>query len=165
MVVLGVGNELQKDDGVGVHVVRRLSRLSFPPSVRLIEGGTGGENLLFYFEGAERLIIIDSLDAGADPGTLFSFTPEELELIESSEPVSLHQIRVPEVLSLARKLGKLPPTRIYAVQPAEIDWGLELSSVVESRVLGLVSLVRQDIDNWLKEAESGGLSKREEGLS
>lgn len=154
LLVLGVGNVLLRDEGVGVHAVKELMKRSYPPEVEIVDGGTGGMGLLYFIEDASRLIIIDAVNGGAAPGTIFRFTPEDLEdsLLVSGQ--SLHDVSLLDVLYLAKVTGVLPPTVIFGVQPAEISWGTELSSAVAASLPRLLELVHKEIEAWLADTES-----------
>ncbi|MBO8129609.1 MAG: HyaD/HybD family hydrogenase maturation endopeptidase [Peptococcaceae bacterium] len=150
LLVLGVGNVLLRDEGVGVHVIKELQKRSFHPKVEIIEAGTAGMELLYLINDAAYLIIIDCIEADAEPGTVFAFAPEEIDSYIPHLRSSLHELGMPEVLESARLLGKLPPTKVFAVQPSVIEWGLELSPVIQAKLPRLVALVREEISRWLE---------------
>jgi hydrogenase maturation protease len=119
IVVLGVGNTLMQDDGIGVRAVRTLAETyDLPAHVRLVEGGVGGLRCLPEFEGADYLLIVDAVEGNKPPGAIDRLTPEELPERRGTV-FSAHEIGVGELVSVARLLGKLPPTRILAVQAKE----------------------------------------------
>lgn len=152
VVVLGVGNLLLRDEGVGIHAVRRLASLDWPPGVEVVDGGTAGLELLSYFEDADMMVVIDCLDAGTAPGTIYRIPVAELDLDdETRDAVSLHEMRMTDVLVLARRMGKLPPTVVYGIQPAAIAWGLELSPEVANVLPRLVKLIKSDVSLWMAE--------------
>ncbi len=80
VLVLGVGNLLLADEGVGVHVAQRLLKMPMPPEIEVIDGGTGGFELIEHFRGKKEVIIVDALKADADPGTVIQFTPDDIAL-------------------------------------------------------------------------------------
>lgn len=143
--VIGVGNLLLGDEGVGIHAVNELKKTSFGLDVEIIDGGTAGIDLLFVLEGAGCVIIIDCLEAGTEPGTLFRVPAEEIITGPSREKYSLHDIDLAEVLSLADRLGVLPATIIYGVQPGEISFKLELTPEVQKALPRLVQLIEKEI--------------------
>lgn len=152
VVVLGVGNLLLRDEGVGIHAVRELASLEWPPGVAVVDGGTAGLDLLPYFEEADMVVVIDCLDADTAPGTIYRIPVAELDLDDKTrDAVSLHEMRLKDVLVLARRMGKLPPTVVYGVQPAAIAWGLELSPEVANVLPQLTELVKRDVSVWLAE--------------
>jgi len=145
-LILGVGNILLGDEGVGIHAVRELEETALPPHVDLIDGGTAGLDLLDLMRGYERVIIIDAVEAGAEPGTIFRFTPEEVASQPQALPLSLHQAEILEVLQLAAFVGRpLPPIVIYGIQPEVMDWSTELSSALRASMAKLVDAVLKEI--------------------
>ncbi|MBI3596462.1 MAG: HyaD/HybD family hydrogenase maturation endopeptidase [Nitrospirae bacterium] len=133
IVVLGVGNTLMQDDGIGVWAVRTLAETyDLPARVRLIDGGVAGLRCLSEFEGAEHLLIIDAVSGQQPPGTIYHLTPEELSA-RRGPFFSAHEVGVAELLSVARFLGRLPLTRILGVQPQEVrEIGLDLTPVLRA---------------------------------
>jgi hydrogenase maturation protease len=145
-LILGVGNILLGDEGVGIHAIRELDKRPLPPHVDVIDGGTAGLDLLDLMRGHERVIIIDAVEAGAEPGTIFRFTPDEVTSEARALPLSLHQTEVLKVLELATYLGQpLPPVVIYGIQPESMDWSTELSSALRASLAKLVDAVLKEI--------------------
>lgn len=151
MVIAGVGNVLRGDDGFGPAVIRALeSTAALPPGVRTIEVGIGGIGLVHeLLEGCEVLIVVDAVDRGGPPGTLYVLEPEvpAMETLSEAEhpflATDLHEVVPGRVLLLARALGVLPPlVRIIGCQPAETEeFSLELSPVVAHAVPGAIDAV------------------------
>lgn len=146
IVILGVGNALLGDEGVGIHVINELKNESFAPSVKIIDGGTAGIDLLFWLEDADYVIIIDCMEANAAPGAIFRLSADELLLNTSGQISSLHDLNLPEMLFIAKNLGKLPPTIIYGVQPQRITLSDQLSPAVHRILPRLLQLIRQEIN-------------------
>lgn len=131
IVVLGVGNTLMQDDGIGVWAVRRLAETyDLPAHVRLVDGGVAGLRCLPEFEGAEHLLIIDAVSGKESPGAIYRLTPEDLSARQGPF-FSAHEVGIVELISVAQMLGKLPRTRILGVQPQEVrEVGLDLTPVL-----------------------------------
>jgi hydrogenase maturation protease len=129
-VVLGVGNDLYRDEGVGVLVARALAEEVLPEGVTVIEGAVGGMNLLYDMEGAGRVILIDAVDMGMAPGTVQVFTPADVEMVPLSTVASLHQVGLEQVLALGELIGICPQVTIVGIQPQEIALGFGLTEVV-----------------------------------
>jgi hydrogenase maturation protease len=161
LLVLGVGNVLLQDEGVGVHAVRELAKQGYPPEVEIVDGGTAGLDLLYLIEEASRLIIIDAVNNNAEPGTIFKFNPEELEEFIPAISNSLHDVGLLEVLHLGKVMGILPPTVVFGMQPAVIDWGMDLTPQVAARLPQLTALVAKEIEDWL--AENVAVERTSEG--
>jgi len=144
IVVLGVGNILLKDEGIGVRVVQAMEKMDLPDGVELIDGGTAGFDLLYPVQEADKLIVVDAIEASSEPGDIFKFTPQDVKL-KSKEKVSLHEIEILEVLKMAENLGKCPETVIFGIQPKEIDLGLELTSELQEKIPRVIELVLEEI--------------------
>jgi len=149
ILVLGVGNDLLKDEGIGVHVIRAMEELSLPANVSLVNGGVGGIDLLDEIKGAGRLIIVDAMDAGAQPGAVFRFRAEEVDVIIGEHKTSLHQVDLFDTLKLARFLGFFPETVIIAVQPQDISWGMAPTPVLASRMPLIIDIVKTEIQAFM----------------
>ena len=146
IVVLGVGNTLMQDDGIGVRAVRTLAETyDLPAYVRLVEGGVAGLRCLPEFEGAEHLLIVDAMYGKMPPGSIDRLTPEELPERRGTF-FSAHEIGVAELLSVARLLGKLPPTRILAVQVKEAqNVGLDLTPELQSALPRVIEILVEEL--------------------
>jgi hydrogenase maturation protease len=146
IVVLGVGNTLMQDDGVGVWAVRTLAETyDLPARVRLVDAGVAGLGCLPEFEGAERLLIIDAVAGGEPPGAIYHLTPEDLSA-RRGPFFSAHEIGIAELLSLARFLGKLPPTRILGIQPQEVRaMGLDLTPALRDALPRVIDAAVEEL--------------------
>jgi len=149
IVVIGVGNLLLADEGIGIHAVDELKKENLPPFVEIIDGGTAGIDLLFLLEDANYAIIIDCVEAGTEPGTILRIPVEELVLQPPAQVISLHDINLVEVLSMAKSLGKLPETVIFGVQPGEICFDTELTTAVNNSLPRLIELVKREISRLI----------------
>lgn len=150
IVVIGVGNLLLGDDGAGIHAINALKKDSFPAGVKIVDGGTAGIDLLYWLEDAEYAIIIDCLEAGEEPGAIFRIPAEEIAFNSSDQIISLHDLNLQEVLYMVNKLGKLPPTIIYGIQPGEITFCDSLSSAVNNALPSLIKLIKEEINQAIK---------------
>jgi hydrogenase maturation protease len=145
-LILGIGNLLLSDEGVGVHAIRRLEMLGgFSSNVDIIDGGTLGLSLLPYLEGVSRLIVIDAIETGCEPGTLKRLTGDEIpKFLE--QKVTPHETGLPTLLFAAELCGLNPKEVIvWGIQPATIQLGTQLSKVVEAQLDILVENVFQDV--------------------
>jgi len=141
ILVLGVGNILLSDEGIGVRVIEELKRrYTLPPNVEAIDGGTASLQLLWQIEEADYLIVVDAADGGASPGTVFRFTRQESHFA-LPQKASLHQVGLLEVLSLAEMHKRCPPTVIIGVQPKKLAPGLSLSPELEASIPRAIELV------------------------
>lgn len=145
-LILGLGNPLRGDDGVGPRLVEALNRNSLPEGVTALDGGTGGLDLLRLVERWERVVIVDAADVGREPGEYVRFTPDQVRLKRSSKTLSLHHAGLSEVLALAEALDlDLPDMVILGVQPEMIGWREGLSPAVAAGLTALTEAVLQEI--------------------
>jgi len=145
ILILGLGNPLQGDDGVGCHVAQALEQLDLD-NVQVMDGGTPGVGLLNLLEGRRRVILIDAAEMGQPPGTVVRFRPEQVALTGSTQRFSLHRSSVADALALARELDlKLPELVVLGVQPAQVGWGESLSPQVQAAFDQVVRAVLDEI--------------------
>ena len=144
ILILGVGNLILRDEGVGVHAVRELEKRDLPPHVEVIDGGTYLMDLLNVIQEAERIIVIDALRGGGKPGTVYRVTPDDL-MAETERTLSLHQVGLLEVLGMVRQLGGEPHAVIIGVEPKEISWGMELTPEVEAKLPRVIDAVFEEL--------------------
>lgn len=153
-VVLGLGNTLHSDDGLGPRAIERLkSDARVPEDVTLIEGGTLGLELLTYVWDCSYLLVLDAVDFGRSPGTLVRMSGQELHSLPGKG--SVHQLGVADLLVALRVLARRQPTVVLlGVQPATTDWSTELSppvaaamgSLIEAAITELCSRVQVEAD-------------------
>jgi hydrogenase maturation protease len=147
IVIIGVGNLLLKDEGVGVHVAQELQKKDLPSAVEVHDGGVAGIGLLDFFQGASKVLLIDAADMNLDAGAVVRFTPEEVAGKIDGPRFSAHEVGVLEILDLARALDQYPPeVVIFGIQPKEIAWGTELSPEVQASIPKAVEAVWEEID-------------------
>jgi hydrogenase maturation protease len=143
-VVIGVGNLLMKDEGIGIHAVKALQEMELPDSVTIIDGGTSPDVIACTRTG-DKLIIVDAARAGGEPGAIYRFQPDDLE-DSAGEVLSVHDLGVPHNLRLMLLTGSGPSkVVIIGIEPKEIDWGTELSSELESKIPEIIAVVLREI--------------------
>jgi hydrogenase maturation protease len=141
VLILGLGNLLLGDEGVGIHLVRQLQRMPLPPEVEVIDGGTGGFELLAHCCGKQKVIIIDAVKADARPGTMLRFTPEEAAL-QWPLPYSAHQAGVAELLYEAKAFMPSLEIIVYGVVPKETaTMSTQLSRLVRRQLSKLAAMI------------------------
>ncbi len=149
-VVVGFGNLLMGDDAVGIHVVRELASRELPPGVETVDGGVASLEILGSLLDAARIIIVDALAGGGEPGSVYRLTPDALGTAASPPGYSLHDFTLPQALALLARTAELPPIDIFGVEPAGMDLGLELSPPVAAaarRVADLIAAELEEADN------------------
>ena len=141
-VVIGMGNILLRDEGIGCHVVRALKGIPLP-NVRVIEGGTSPDVL--FPEDADKLILVDAAKGGGIPGEVYRFQLDDIALKQKLS-LSLHDISLVENLLLMRLLHDIGETIIIGVEPKEIEWGLELSSELQEKIPQIVDIILAELN-------------------
>jgi hydrogenase maturation protease len=154
-LVLGLGNLVHGDDGVGIHAIQRLQKDSrVPPEVVLMDGGTQGLNLIPHISGFERLLVIDAMDAGQKPGTLIRLEGEAAEKLPGKP--SVHQLGFADLMIAMKLLGDSPKeVVIIGVQPQSTDWSAELTAPVLDSMERLLALVIEQLKSWTAPAALG----------
>ena len=149
ILVLGVGNLLLGDEGVGVHVAARLAPLlEGVPGVRVLDGGTLGLELLGPIEEADHLVVVDCLRSGLPGGTVSTLLDEEATSWATGV-VTAHDLSLPSVFALARLRGWQPArAAVVGVEPVRVEVGLELSPEVERAVEEAVQRVLALVEEW-----------------
>ena len=145
-VVIGIGNRLRGDDGAGVAVAERL-RGRVPPGVEVVACSEEPSRLMDAWEGADGVVLVDTVSSGADPGTLHRFDAGENALPARTFRSSTHAIGIADTIELARALGRLPRrVLVYGVEAGGFTTGAALSPAVETAVGVLVAAVLHDLE-------------------
>ncbi len=149
VTVIGLGNPLMGDDGLGVIALERLrDEWHLPESVELVDGGTWGMKLLPTIEDAEELVLIDAINLDVPPGTDIELERHEIPRVFALK-LSPHQIDVAEVLALCELRGRLPERMVaLGLQPKDIEFGIPLSRRVAQRIDSLVANVVYQLELW-----------------
>jgi hydrogenase maturation protease len=147
VVVLGVGNVLMSDEGVGPHAVAALARAyETPPGVEFVDGGTSAMELVEDMAGADLLVIMDAVRSGAAAGELVRIAGDEVPRFFTRK-LSPHQIGIGDVLASLELMGESPrETVLLGVEPESMDIGMELSAPVAAAVPALVTQVLGELD-------------------
>jgi hydrogenase maturation protease len=148
ITILGVGNELLSDEGVGAHIARELEKLEIPPGVEVYEGGTHGFGLLNLITDTDYLIVIDSLKGGGEPGSIYRFNIEEAPECPDMFKTSVHRIGILEVINLSGLIGKTPEVIVFGIEPKTIGTGMELSPEVRAKVPRVIELVLEEVNKF-----------------
>ncbi len=149
IALIGIGNILMTDDGVGVHALNALAeRYLFPSQVQLIDGGTMGLDLLPFVEGKKRVLFIDAANLEKDPGVIGELNNGEIPEFFSTK-LSVHQIALPDMLAAGRFLGTLPGTLcLVGIQPGSTESGYGLTPAVQGEFEALLERVLAKLAEW-----------------
>ena len=146
-LILGVGNILLRDEGIGVRVVEAMEQMGLPPGVELLDGATAGLDLLDVLADRRRVIVVDAVEGDARPGTVLRLTPED-RVPRAGQRISLHEIGVLETLTVAKQLGIAPQeVIIFGVRPHDVSCGLDLSPEIGRLVPKIIELVLATVEN------------------
>ena len=141
ILILGVGNLLLKDEGVGIHVIRALENEELPPNVSLMDGGTGGLHLIAWIQDYDRIIMVDATLDDNPPGTIRLIRPRFAT--DFPPLMSAHEIGLRDMIEAMILTGKLPDIQLIVISAADIsEVGMELTPVVEAAVPKVVELIR-----------------------
>ena len=149
VLILGVGNILLGDEGIGVRVIEAMQEMDLPDGVELIDGGTASIDVLEFLKNREKVIIIDALQGGGgEPGTIYRFTPSDIRV---KKPVytSLHQVGLLEALTTLEYTGEsVKNVIIYGVEVEKLGWSLDLSPEISSIVPRLIEMVLEEVSEY-----------------
>lgn len=151
IAVIGIGNVLMADDGVGVEAVNRLADMSWPENVTIFDAGTSIMQLLDVFKSNNIVIVIDALCGGHEPGAIYRLTAKELGY-EQSVGMSLHDVQVLDILNIAAFFHKPPEVIIYGIEPYILTLNYGLSPAMQKQLPVLVEQVKQEIKQYVCEA-------------
>jgi len=141
--IVGIGNTLLGDDGVGPRVIDMLApHLADNPDVALVDGGTLGFALTGWLEDADCLIVVDAAKHGREPGELAVFEDEAMDAFVCRRGRSVHEVGLADALDMARLGGRLPARRILiGIEPETVDWGDQLSAPVAAAAEQAVAII------------------------
>lgn len=143
-LILGVGNLLLKDEGVGIHVIQALENETLPSGVHLLDGGTGGFHLMSWLEEYERIIMIDATLDNNPPGTVRQLKPRYAS--DFPPLMSAHEIGLRDMIEAMQLTGKMPKVNLIVISAADIsEVGMELSAEVEAAIPEVIDIVKKMI--------------------
>jgi hydrogenase maturation protease len=149
-LVLGIGNTLLSDEGVGVHMLNWM-QAHHPDiaDVDYLDGGTLSFTLAPYIEEADNLIVVDAAELQAAPGTLRVFRGDEMDRFAGKTKRSVHEVSLGDLLAIAHLTGCVPQNRaLVAIQPQAVDWGSSLSNPVKRALPGAGESMLALMSEW-----------------
>lgn len=146
ILVLGIGNLILQDEGVGIQAIQQLeAQFEIPPDIEVLDGGTSGMELLTPISDAEQIIIVDAVTTGKPAGTIVRLDNEEIPTFFRTK-VSPHQVGLADVLAAATLTGSMPRKLVlFGVEPLYIDLGMELSETVVEQMPRLIQLIIDEL--------------------
>jgi len=157
ILIVGLGNVLMMDDGVGVHAIKELQKDPPGGEVCVAEVGTAVLGAVHLFEWADRILAIDAVKAGGPPGAIYAFDAEGSE--DRGHRMSLHELNLLGALRFIGSAHPRPPVVILGVEPAVIDYGMDLSETVRAVLPQVVEAAREIVDGWQQNRETWTLEK------
>ncbi len=147
--IIGVGNILMQDEGIGPKVAEFLKdNYTFDPDIEIIDGGTLGLELLPYIEKYKKLIIVDVVDFGKEPGFIKILRGEEIPPYLRTK-LSAHHVGVQDLIEVARIMNFLPEELVLiGIQPESIDLGLDLTPTLADKLKELINEVLEILSMW-----------------
>ena len=146
IVVIGIGNLLLMDEGIGIHVINELEQHKLPENVDIYDGGTGGFKLIDLMHEAKRVIFIDAVETSKAPGTITTFKSKDVRSIYPKKKYSLHDTDLLEVIKMAELLGTPPEIEIMGIQPKTINYGTTLSKELTDSMPDIIKTVLSRIE-------------------
>ncbi len=155
IAVIGIGNTLMTDEGVGVHIVNALiNKYRFEPQIELIDGGTAGMELLQFFQDNEKIIIVDAVNFDQKPGFIGSIEDDDI-LTRLNNKLSMHHLGITDVLSsLQLTGGKANEIFLLGIQPKSLDLSMELTPEIAQKTDKMISIILQKLKTWGVKAET-----------
>ena len=141
-LILGLGNLLLSDEGVGVHAARALAERELPAGVSVVEAGTAFLDVLPDIEKADRIFLIDAMEGGGAPGSVYRVPFDQC--VHPEMLGSLHGFDMSRVLFMAGNT-RAPEVTVFGVEPARIDWGTEVSHAVARALPALQEVILKEV--------------------
>jgi hydrogenase maturation protease len=150
VLILGIGNTLLSDEGIGVYVVERLrSVVRHHPAVEILDGGTLSFTLVEPIARADGLIVVDAARMHSPPGTVRVFMDSEMDLYLGGNRQSVHEVSLTDLLDIARLSEHLPRHRcLIGIEPKSLEWGDSPSREMQPAIARAVQLVLNIVDQW-----------------
>ncbi len=149
-IVVGLGNPLRQDEGIGVRILQELEHRfgDWRPDVRLLDIGTAGMRLLDALAGADRALIVDCARMGEEPGTMLRFMPQEVASRRDGGSITPHAGDLLQLIDLARRLGQCSDKIVlFGIEPLSLGYAAELSPLLEERLSLYCGRILEEIDH------------------
>ena len=149
-LLLGIGNTLLSDEGVGIHMLDWMQQ-QFPAlsHVDYLDGGTLSFTLAPYIEETDNLVVIDAAELHAEPGTVQVFTGDSMDRFAGKTKRSVHEVSLGDLLAIAHLTDALPANRaLVAIQPQAIGWGDTLTNPVRQALPNAANRVLALLARW-----------------
>ncbi|OQY00566.1 MAG: hydrogenase [Desulfobacteraceae bacterium 4572_130] len=148
LLVLGVGNILLMDEGIGVHAVNELLKEKWSGEIDFIDGGTFTQDIFYLFQEYKKILVLDIVKAGNKPGTIYHLKENDLRK-DKNQLLSLHDIDLLDSLIMAGLAGNKPELFVLGIEPKKIDWDIELSPTLKKKFPTYLKAARNKISTLL----------------
>lgn len=157
ILVLGIGNTLLSDEGIGIHVIKYMRRQHpAPEGVTYLDGGTLSFTLASEIEDADSLIVVDAARVGGQPGNVACMTGSRMDHFLGTAKRSVHEVGLLDLLDIARLTETLPENRaLVGIQPGIVDWGEQPTPAVSSAIPSAAKHVNNLVNSWRQSANKG----------
>jgi len=152
-VILGIGNTLLQDEGIGIHLLNAIKEknphweLDF--NIEMIDGGTLSFDLLNTIQADQDLLVLDAVNLDKPPGTVYCLAAGAMDEFLSQPGKSVHEVSLQDLFDMSRLTGHLPEKRaLIGIQPATIDWGSELTQSVQESIEEALVQVEHVLQQW-----------------
>jgi hydrogenase maturation protease len=147
IIIIGAGNVLCRDEGLGVHIIEKLREYDLHGNVTLIDAGTATVDAFIDSASADKVVVIDAVQAGGAPGSIYHLSLEDISAEKGYTRTSLHQISLCDSFNMARLLmDKVPEVIVIGVEPESIESGLELSPSIRKRKKKIIEIILRELD-------------------
>ena len=151
IIVVGLGNPLMGDEGIGIELIDRLSTMNGEGKfngerIDFHDGGTGGMNLLHAIAERKKAILIDCALMGTEPGTIVRFTPDDVQTIKKLSHLTLHEVDILKVIDIARQLDQCPDEVVFfGIEPALIAQQMSLTPMLQAKLDEYIDIILHEL--------------------
>lgn len=152
-VILGIGNTLLQDEGIGIHLLQAIKdknpHWETDYNIEMIDGGTLSFDLMSNIQSDQDLLVLDAINLDKAPGNVYSMGAEAMDKFLSQPGKSVHEVSLQDLFDMSRLTGHLPEKRaLIGIQPQTIDWGSELTQSVQQSLAEAVIEVEHVLQQW-----------------
>lgn len=155
--IIGIGNPLRKDDGIGIQLldILKKEKKHLPQTVSLIDGGTGGMNLLHLFPKFDVIVLLDAVDFQSSPGDTRFFSLDDIRSQKKVSTVSTHNADVFQIIQFAQDIGECPKKIVvFGVQPADVCFGNGLTDIIKEQMNAIVTRMKKQVLSFIQNTSS-----------
>ena len=149
IAVVGIGNNLLQDDGVGIHALHHFEAHHADPDIRCLDAGTVGLALMDRLANLEGLVAVDAMRLGKPPGTVTVLEGEAMDRHLRNHHGSVHELGLSDILDALRLCGDLPANRaLVGIEPESMDWGTEPTAAIAAVIPSATEKIRDIVNSW-----------------